>query len=111
MKSIQSQTYRPTTMVLSPRAAHGVRLWWRWIHLTRDIIWADPRWPSFIRRWLYDRRVKAAKARFGRWLDRHPYAQQPLPNLDLPGVSVSKWLPPGIDAVEFRPDDLRDFFR
>jgi hypothetical protein len=100
---LQNQTYRATQLVVSPRAAYALRLWYRWIHLTRNIVWADPRWPRFIWRRLHRRRRRKAEERFARWVARHPYIQQPL--APLPNdVVVSKWLPPEWDAVEFDPN-------
>lgn len=103
IETLESQTYRATQLVMSPRAAYAARLWFRWIHLTRNIVWADPRWPRFIWRRLYRRRRRAAEARFSRWVARHPYVQKGPPPT-IPGAIVSEWLPPGVEALRFNPD-------
>jgi hypothetical protein len=111
MRTLESQTYRATQLVVSPRTAHAAVRWYRWIHLTRNIVWADPRWPRFIRYRIARRRRRAAEARFSAWLKRHPYVPSAAPMRSaIPGAIVSDWLPPGVDALKFNPDALNHSF-
>lgn len=104
--AVTSGRYRPTTTVISPRAAHALVRWYRWIDLTSDIVWADPRWPKFIRRRLIRYRMQLARARFEGWLAKHPYTGQAVPRI--PGAITSQWLPWDLLAVEFVEFGLDD---